>query len=272
MSLVPKHLQSSPRHDTTTTPSIYQQLAMASANFPPCVGDTNEGIGEKGVKPAKPQRRTPYIRWFGISHPELPPAGTAPTALEPMVNPVPVALGISPDNKTKRIRNPRVHLINAARIEPLDPGREAILISLTAYTSPYSTPALLCLSKFTALTASSSLTPEEPVPSYEVGKITFWFSITIPYRKDLLIQLVHQGILECTGWSMADPPALEVRLLLGGDQCSRLCCGCGNWEQLDEPEKGTGKRRYKRLLRCGGCFQCFFCCESCQTRGFPVFW
>ncbi|KAL0638647.1 hypothetical protein Q9L58_002374 [Maublancomyces gigas] len=137
---------------------------MASANLPPCVGHTNEGIGEKGVKPAKPQRRTPYIRWFGISHPELPPAGTAPTALEPMVNPVPVALGISPDNKTKRIRNPRVHLINAARIEPLDPGREAILISLTAYT-------------------------KEPVPSYEVGKITFWFSITIPYRKDLLIQL-----------------------------------------------------------------------------------
>lgn len=133
---MPSNFRSLP-HVTTTSASNRQSLAMASANFPPHVGDTSGGIGEKDVKPAKTQRRTPYIRWFGISHPELPPAGTAPTASKPMVNPVPVALGISPDSKTKRIRNPRVHLINAARIEPLDPGREAILISLTAYTSPY---------------------------------------------------------------------------------------------------------------------------------------
>lgn len=141
MSLVLERSQSPSRHRIKLD-TIYQPLTMASENvppsFPPIVGDTNKEIGEKDIEPAKLPRRTPYIRWFGISHPELPPAGTAPTASNPMVNPVPVSLGISPDNKTKRIRNPRVHLINAARIEPLDPGREAVLISLTAYTSLYS--------------------------------------------------------------------------------------------------------------------------------------
>lgn len=263
-------------HDMTTSASNHQSLAMESASAPIHAGDINKEIGEKDIKPAKRQRRTPYIRWFGISHPELPPEGTAPTALNPMVNPVPVALGISSDNKTKRIRNPRVHLINAARIEPLDPGREAILMSLTAYTSLCFNSSLLCLFKYYPFKRyytdiSLLFCPEEPVPSYEVGKITFWFSLTTPYRKDLLNQLMDLSILVCTGWGMADPPALEVRLVLAGDQCSRPCCGCGNWEQLDEPEKETGKRRYKRLLRCGACFQCFFCCESCQIRGFPGF-
>lgn len=270
MLLVIKKSQSSPRHDNPAPD--HQSLEMASADTPLRVGDINEEAGEKDIKPSKRQRRTPYIRWFGISHPELPPEGTAPTALKPMVNPVPVALGISPDNKTKHIRNPRVHLINAARIEPLDPGREAILMSLTAYTSLYYTSPLLRLYRYYYTDIPlPSITSEEPVPSYEVGKITFWFSITTPYRKDLLTQLVNLSILECTGWGMADPPALEVCLLLIGDQCSRVCCGCRNWEQLDEPEKETGKRRYKRLLRCGECLQCFFCSESCQIRRFPVF-
>lgn len=137
-------------HDATASASAsnHQSTATASASTPIRVGDINREIGEKDIKPTKRQRSTPYIRWFGISHPELPPEGTAPTALDPMVNPVPVALGISPDNKTKRIRNPRVHLINAARIEPLDPGREAILISLTAYTSLCFNSSLLCLFKY----------------------------------------------------------------------------------------------------------------------------
>ncbi|KAH0612972.1 uncharacterized protein H6S33_009352 [Morchella sextelata] len=177
-----------------------------------------------------------------------PSTPTPPLKMKPLApNPQPnesaahhISAGISTDNKAKHMRNPRVHLINAARHDPLNPDRQAILMTITAYT-------------------------KEPTPSFEAGKITFWFSLSIPYRKDLLIQLVELGVIEYTGWKLSDPPALEVRLLLRGDQCSRPCCGCGNWEQLDEPDKETGKRRYSRLLRCSGCLQCFFCSKECQT-------
>lgn len=116
---------------------------MASTGPSSCKDQTIKKTDDNCAKLAKHLRRTPYICWFGITHPELPPAGTAPTALKPMVNPVPVAIGISPDIKMRHIRNPRVHLINAARIEPLNPGRQAVLISLTAYTSLYWTFNLL---------------------------------------------------------------------------------------------------------------------------------
>lgn len=232
--------------------------------------DANPPIKDEAIDAkltAKRVRRTPYIRWFGVTHPDLPPAGTAPSVSIPMVNPIPVALGISADNKAKHMRNPRVHLVNAARHDPLNPDRQAILMTITACTSQFPPPCIDSLSLLYCMAKlRRALISEEPTPSFEAGKITFWFSLSIPYRKDLLIQLVGLGVIEYTGWKLSDPPALEVRLLLRGDQCSRPCCGCGDWEQLDEPDKETGKRRYSRLLRCSGCLQCFFCSKKCQTR------
>lgn len=122
----------SPSHKTCTT----SKDEAIDAN-PPIKDEATD------AKPtAKRVRRTPYIRWFGVTHPDLPPAGTAPSVSIPMVNPIPVALGISAEKKAKHMLNPRVHLVNAARHDPLNPDRQAILMTITACTSQFTSLVL----------------------------------------------------------------------------------------------------------------------------------
>ncbi|CUS07045.1 unnamed protein product [Tuber aestivum] len=179
------------------------------------------------------------LRFFGVEHPMLPPPGTRPSSKNPIVNPVPVTLGLFPDNYCCRKKNPPVLLVHAAR-NPFRPGQEDVLGLLTADTT-------------------------QECPSYCPGVIHFWHKTSVSYHLSILRQLEAQGILARTGYTLAEPCAQEVRVLLPDFACSRVCWGCGIWEQLRSPDV-NGTRHYGRLKRCQGCGQSYFCNIDCQRK------
>ncbi|PWW72861.1 hypothetical protein C7212DRAFT_366273 [Tuber magnatum] len=179
------------------------------------------------------------LHFFGVEHPMLPPAGTVPSSKHPIVNPVPVTLGLFPDTYCCRQKNPLVLLIHASR-NPFLAGQEDVLGVLTADTT-------------------------QGCPSYSPGVIHFWHKTGVSYHLNLLEQLEAQGILARTGYNLIEPCAKEVRILLPVVACSKVCWGCGRWEQLRSPDV-NGVRHYGRLKRCQGCGQSFFCNTECQMK------
>lgn len=107
-----------------------------------------------------------------------------------------------------------------------------------------------------------------PCPSYTPEAIHFWFLWHNPFRVHLLEQFEKQEIVMRTGHNLLSPRSKEVKVLLPFHALSKVCSGCGKWEQLEAPDEG-GVRSYSRLKRCQGCRQSFFCGKKCQISILP---
>ncbi|KAL7273926.1 hypothetical protein RUND412_003199 [Rhizina undulata] len=180
----------------------------------------------------------PRVAFFGIELASLPSAGTAPSAEHPMVNPIPLSIGIWPDTYCQHQQNVQVRLIHAAMFNLFDTEQVQSWKKLTLKT-------------------------DKPCPSYTKDSIHFWYSLAEEHSHEILLQLLNCQILAQTGEKLEDPtPAREVKLLLPVSQCSKVCWNCGHWEALSERD-ANGNRSYRRWKRCEGCKQCFFCHRRC---------
>lgn len=179
-----------------------------------------------------------HIIFFGLVLNFLPPTGTAPSELNPLLSPLALSLGIE---ILPASGNPRIHLIHSRRENPFLPShvQQQVFLTLSAPTTiaPPSGDNTSCDSIFFLAPSIRCITP---------------------LALEALAKLETVGIVERTGRLGADGSQV-FRIDIGIEECSKRCGGCGRWEAVRPARDGKKGYRYRRWKTCGDCGCAWFC-------------
>ena len=206
-----------------------------------CALNGSRAGNAKGKAKAK-GKGNPRIHFFGLMFSSLGEVGIVPSAASPLVNPLPLSLGIQILADSK---NPGVYLIHAKRHNAHYPPAQQQQIFMT-------------LSQFDAPAPPRG--PPTPICLYFYGPSA---ANMHAIGNEALARLQAAAVIKATG-AVGPGGCREYRVNQHLAECSKRCAGCFRWEAVVPDTKSSGyAHKYRRWFTCGSCGCTWFCRQEC---------